>query len=360
MRGAVLYEPNTALVIEELELPQIGPGHVLVRLVASGVCHSDWHIIKGEWPHIPIPAILGHEGAGIVEAVGPEVRGIAVGDHVVLSWKRNCGQCEMCQRGYPNLCDDVPDERTHAEAQGRRHDAKAAGSRHLQHRDDRAPGRGHPDRQGDSAAAGRADRLRRADRRRRGAQYRPCRGRRLGRRVRLRRRRPELHPGRCDCRRRADHRRRPARQQAGDGKAVRRDPHGERGRGRPGGAHPGADRRQGRALCVRGHRPYRRAFSPEHRVHAQARRDRVRRPCAAPHAGGFRRPHADAGEDGDRLDVRHLPPARRRAPAARPVPRGQAEAGRAGHPHLSARAGQRCVRSTRRGPGSAQRAPNMS
>jgi S-(hydroxymethyl)glutathione dehydrogenase/alcohol dehydrogenase len=112
MQGAVLYEPNTPLVIEEFDLPEIGSGHVLVRLVASGVCHSDWHIIKGEWPHIPIPAILGHEGAGIVEAVGPEVRAVAVGDHVVLSWKRNCGQCEMCQRGYPNLCDDVPDERT--------------------------------------------------------------------------------------------------------------------------------------------------------------------------------------------------------------------------------------------------------
>ena len=118
MRGAVLYEPNTALVIEELELPQVGPGHVLVRLVASGVCHSDWHIIKGDWPHIPIPAILGHEGAGIVEEVGSEVRGIAVGDHVVLSWKRNCGQCEMCQRGYPNLCDDVPDEGTQPRLKG--------------------------------------------------------------------------------------------------------------------------------------------------------------------------------------------------------------------------------------------------
>jgi S-(hydroxymethyl)glutathione dehydrogenase/alcohol dehydrogenase len=119
MRGAVLYEPNTALVIEEFDLPSIGSGHVLVRLVASGVCHSDWHIIKGEWPHIPIPAILGHEGAGIVEAIGPEVRGIEVGDHVVLSWKRNCGQCEMCQRGYPNLCDDVPDERTLPRLKGR-------------------------------------------------------------------------------------------------------------------------------------------------------------------------------------------------------------------------------------------------
>ena len=111
MQGAVLYEPNTPLVIEEFDLPQPGPEHVRVRLVASGVCHSDWHIIKGDWPHIPIPSILGHEGAGVVEEVGAAVSGIAVGDHVVLSWKRNCGLCEMCQKGYPNLCDALPDER---------------------------------------------------------------------------------------------------------------------------------------------------------------------------------------------------------------------------------------------------------
>lgn len=119
MRGAVLYEPNTPLVIEEFDLPDVGADHVRVRLVASGVCHSDWHIIKGEWPHIPVPTILGHEGAGVVEAVGSEVRGVQVGDHVVLSWKRNCGQCEMCQRGYSNLCDDVPDERTLPRVKGR-------------------------------------------------------------------------------------------------------------------------------------------------------------------------------------------------------------------------------------------------
>jgi S-(hydroxymethyl)glutathione dehydrogenase / alcohol dehydrogenase len=112
MKAAVLYEPNTPLRIEEFELPDLGPQHVRVRLVASGVCHSDWHVIKGEWPHIPIPSILGHEGAGVVEEVGSAVRGIAVGDHVVLSWKRNCGLCEMCQRGYPNLCDEMPDEAT--------------------------------------------------------------------------------------------------------------------------------------------------------------------------------------------------------------------------------------------------------
>ena len=118
MKAAVLYEPNTPLQVEEFDSPELGPEHVRVRLAASGVCHSDWHIMKGEWPHIPIPSILGHEGAGVVEEVGAAVRGIAVGDHVVLSWKRNCGLCEMCQKGYPNLCDELPDERTFPRVSG--------------------------------------------------------------------------------------------------------------------------------------------------------------------------------------------------------------------------------------------------
>jgi S-(hydroxymethyl)glutathione dehydrogenase / alcohol dehydrogenase len=112
MQAAVLYEPNTPLRIEEFELPELGPQHVRVKVVASGVCHSDWHVVKGEWPHVALPAILGHEGAGVVEAVGSAVSGIAVGDHVVLSWKRNCGLCEMCQKGFPNLCDEMPDAAT--------------------------------------------------------------------------------------------------------------------------------------------------------------------------------------------------------------------------------------------------------
>ena len=70
MKAAVLYEINTPLKIEEFDLPDTGPNQVRVRIVASGVCHSDWHVVKGDWPHIPIPTILGHEGAGIVEEVG--------------------------------------------------------------------------------------------------------------------------------------------------------------------------------------------------------------------------------------------------------------------------------------------------
>lgn len=110
MKAAVLRTIGTPLTIEEFELPAPARHQVQVKLAASGVCHSDWHVIKGDWPHIPVPTILGHEGAGIVEAVGDDVRGIAVGDHVVLSWKRNCGLCEMCQQGFPNLCALPPDE----------------------------------------------------------------------------------------------------------------------------------------------------------------------------------------------------------------------------------------------------------
>ena len=71
MKAAVLYEPKTPFVIEELELDEPSHGEVMVRMVASGVCHSDWHVVKGEWVHMPLPAVLGHEGAGMIEAVGP-------------------------------------------------------------------------------------------------------------------------------------------------------------------------------------------------------------------------------------------------------------------------------------------------
>ena len=104
MKAAVLYEANTPLVIEDLDQEEPAPGEVLVKLGASGVCHSDWHVVKGEWTHHPLPAVLGHEGAGVVEATGPSVTNVKPGDHVILSWKASCGICETCQKGWPNLC----------------------------------------------------------------------------------------------------------------------------------------------------------------------------------------------------------------------------------------------------------------
>ena len=104
MKAAVLHKTNTPLSIEELDLREVGPGEVMVKMMASGVCHSDWHVIKGEWSHVTPPIVLGHEGAGVVESVGPDVSSVEQGDHVILSWKPSCGVCEMCQRGRPNVC----------------------------------------------------------------------------------------------------------------------------------------------------------------------------------------------------------------------------------------------------------------
>jgi S-(hydroxymethyl)glutathione dehydrogenase/alcohol dehydrogenase len=108
MQAAIAYEPQGAVVVEEVDLAKPAAGEVLVKLMASGVCHSDWHILKGEWGTQLFPLILGHEGAGIVEQIGEGVRNVKAGDHVILSWRTNCGICEMCQKGWPVLCYKSP------------------------------------------------------------------------------------------------------------------------------------------------------------------------------------------------------------------------------------------------------------
>ena len=103
-KAAVLYQPGQSLEIDELELDEPRSGEVLVRYVASGVCHSDLHHIQGKVA-TPTPIVLGHEGSGIIEAVGPNVSGVKVGDHVLTSYIPSCGQCPYCAIGRPNLCD---------------------------------------------------------------------------------------------------------------------------------------------------------------------------------------------------------------------------------------------------------------
>ncbi|HEV8675902.1 MAG TPA: Zn-dependent alcohol dehydrogenase [Methylomirabilota bacterium] len=102
-KAAVLYELKQPLVVEELEVLEPGPHEVLVRYVATGICHSDLHVITGDLPH-PLPVVLGHEGAGVVERVGPGVEGVRPGDHVVTSYIPSCGRCSYCIVGRPNLC----------------------------------------------------------------------------------------------------------------------------------------------------------------------------------------------------------------------------------------------------------------
>ena len=103
IRAAVLERTGGPLTVTELELAEPGPGEVLVRLRASGVCHSDQNAIDGT-SETRCPAVLGHEGAGVVEVVGPGVRRVAPGDHVALSWAPSCGECAECLRDLPQLC----------------------------------------------------------------------------------------------------------------------------------------------------------------------------------------------------------------------------------------------------------------
>jgi len=106
-RAAVLRSAGTPVSIETLALAEPRAGEVRVRILASGVCHSDLHVRDGEWPR-PTPIAMGHEGAGVVEAVGPGVRSLAVGRPVALSWLVPCGVCRSCRAGRPWACPDSP------------------------------------------------------------------------------------------------------------------------------------------------------------------------------------------------------------------------------------------------------------
>jgi len=103
IRAAVLEQTGGPFHIQELDLAPPGHGEVLVRLGASGVCHSDFNAIDGT-AETRCPAVLGHEGAGVVEAIGPGTTRVAVGDHVALSWTPSCGACSECLRDLPQLC----------------------------------------------------------------------------------------------------------------------------------------------------------------------------------------------------------------------------------------------------------------
>jgi NDMA-dependent alcohol dehydrogenase len=103
--AAVLWERHGDWSVEPIELDPPKEGELLVRLAASGMCHSDEHLVTGDMP-IPLPVIGGHEGAGIVEEIGPGVVGLKPGDHVVLGFIPACGTCPSCATGHSNLCDN--------------------------------------------------------------------------------------------------------------------------------------------------------------------------------------------------------------------------------------------------------------
>jgi S-(hydroxymethyl)glutathione dehydrogenase/alcohol dehydrogenase len=102
--AAVLHKVGSELRIEEAEVGPLRPGDVLVRVRASGLCHTEWEVMQGAIAS-PMPIVMGHEGAGIVEQVGPGVERVRPGDHVVCSWNPNCGRCFYCIEDQPILCE---------------------------------------------------------------------------------------------------------------------------------------------------------------------------------------------------------------------------------------------------------------
>ena len=104
MRAAVLEAPNTPLVIKDLLQDEPQYGEVRVKMGAAGICASDHHIMEGT-AAFPLPSVLGHEGAGTIEAVGPGVHELKPGDRCILSFVTPCGQCSTCRKGAPQLCD---------------------------------------------------------------------------------------------------------------------------------------------------------------------------------------------------------------------------------------------------------------
>lgn len=103
-RAAILHAAKQPLTIETVTASPLRPTDVLVRIRAAGLCHTDLEVIEGGLRY-PMPIVLGHEAAGTVEEVGPEAKGVAVGDHVVLSWNPHCGHCFYCDRSLPILCE---------------------------------------------------------------------------------------------------------------------------------------------------------------------------------------------------------------------------------------------------------------
>ncbi len=106
-KAAVAWAPNEPLSIEEVDVMLPRKGEVLVKILASGVCHTDAYTLSGEDPEGVFPAILGHEGGGIVEQIGEGVTSVQVGDHVIPLYTAECGECKMCLSGKTNLCSAV-------------------------------------------------------------------------------------------------------------------------------------------------------------------------------------------------------------------------------------------------------------
>ena len=106
IKAAVVREAHGDFTVEEVDLVEPNPDEILVKLVATGICHTDLAIVEQIMP-VPMPMVLGHEGAGVVEKTGANVTGFAPGDHVVLTFN-TCGHCGPCHEDHPAYCEQYP------------------------------------------------------------------------------------------------------------------------------------------------------------------------------------------------------------------------------------------------------------
>ncbi len=242
-RAAVAVDAGKPLEVTEVDLDGPREGEVLVEIKATGICHTDEFTLSGADPEGLFPAILGHEGAGIVVDVGPGVTTVKKGDHVIPLYTPECRQCPSCLSRKTNLCTAI----RATQGQGLMPDGTSRfsiGGEKIFHYMGCSTFSNYtvlPEiarRQGQPGRAVRQDllhRLRRDDGDRRGHQHRQGRAGRDRDRLRPRRHRPQRHPGPAPRRRRHDHRRRPQRRQEAVGRAVRHDAfrQSEGGRRRP-------------------------------------------------------------------------------------------------------------------------------
>jgi S-(hydroxymethyl)glutathione dehydrogenase/alcohol dehydrogenase len=117
-RAAVMHEAGKPLTIETVEAGDLQPDDALVRIHAASICHTALEVLEGELTY-PVPMVLGHEAAGVVEKLGDGASGLAAGDRVILHWNPHCGHCFYCDNGQPILCETYVRNRVH----GAQHDA---------------------------------------------------------------------------------------------------------------------------------------------------------------------------------------------------------------------------------------------
>ena len=260
VQAVVARSKGAPVTIETINVPDPGPGEALVKVQTCGVCHTDLHYREGGI-NDEFPFLLGHEAAGVVEAVGDDVTEVAPGDFVVLNWRAVCGDCRACNRGEPWYCFSTFNATQKMTLEDGTELSPALGIGVVRGED---PGRGRPvhqGRRGGPRGGGRPARLWRDGRHRCRDQHRQREPREVRRGDRLRRRRRGRDRGVGARRSRHDHRRRHRRPEARDRPQARRHPHGEQQGDRRGRGDPGPHRHLRRRRGHRRGRPARRPGS---------------------------------------------------------------------------------------------------